>query len=70
MDKIGLGKIRKIMKLIKNKMKNPTLTVNSTSLGKLDSKFIAELYTSFVPSSGLFSPNLVKLVYPTKKYIV
>lgn len=69
MERIGLGKIRKIMKLLKNKMKSPTLTVNCTSLGKIDAKFVSELYTSFAPSSGLFSPNLVKLVYPTKKYI-
>ena len=35
MDKVGLGKIRKVMRQTKTKLNNPTLTANSTSLGTL-----------------------------------
>lgn len=33
MDKVGLGKVRRVMKKNHIKMKNATLTANSTSLG-------------------------------------
>jgi hypothetical protein len=36
MQRVGLAKIRKIIKDLNVKIINPTLTVNSTSLGKVD----------------------------------
>lgn len=36
LDKVGLGKVKKIMKNYVPELKNPTLTANCTSLGRLD----------------------------------
>jgi hypothetical protein len=36
LNKIGIGKVKYIMKKYAKKIINPTLTYNSTSLGKLD----------------------------------
>jgi hypothetical protein len=40
MDKVGLGKVRKVMNKCTKQFKKPIMTYNSTSLGKLDEKFI------------------------------
>lgn len=69
MDKVGLGKIRKVLKDFNIKMQNPTLTVNCTSLGKLDEKFVRDVYSSFCPSSGLMDMSRFRLVFPTEAYI-
>ncbi len=54
-NKIGIGKVKHIMKnYSKNKQINPTLTYNSTSLGKLDENFIRQLYFAFAPFSNKF----------------
>lgn len=69
MNKVGLGKVRKIMKDAKINMKNAKLTANSTSLGNPDEKLMREVYGSFCPSAGLFGIDVIRLVYPTDKYI-
>lgn len=52
-----------------NKMKNPVVTYQSTSLGVLDNQFIEELYLSFCPLKDILQQPKFRLIYPTKKYI-
>ena len=69
MGKVGLGKIRKVVKKLNIKMNHPTITINSTSLGKVDKNIVKNIYTSFVQQSSLIQPGKLKLIYPTLKYI-
>jgi len=69
MDKLGIGKIRKVIKASKITMNNAMLTANCTSLGNVDEKLVREVYNAFCPSAGFFSVNKVRLVYPTDRYI-
>jgi len=52
-----------------NKMKNPVVTYQSTSLGVLENQFIEELYLSFCPLKDILQQPKFRLIYPTKKYI-
>lgn len=66
LDKVGIGKVKKIMEKCCKYHKNPVLTYNSTSLGKPDEKLVRELYFAFNPKIINFTPNRFKLVYPTQ----
>lgn len=52
-----------------NKMDNPTLTYETTSLGVIEKNFIQDLYLSFCPKKSITQEIKFRLVYPTKKYI-
>jgi tyrosyl-DNA phosphodiesterase 1 len=69
LDKVGLGKVRKVMRQLQVRLESPTLTASCTSLGKLDEKFARDVYSSFCPFERLFSSEKVKVVYPTDSYI-
>lgn len=68
MKKQGIGKIREVMNKF-NKMDNPTLTYETTSLGVIEKNFIQDLYLSFCPKKSITQEIKFRLVYPTKKYI-
>jgi hypothetical protein len=56
LEKVGIGKVKKVMNKCCLHFKKPVLTYNSTSLGKLDEKFIRELYFAFNPNIFQFYP--------------
>lgn len=72
MASMGLEKLKRAVKTKQTTYKsNPIVTYNSTSLGKLDEDFIREMYISCCPTLKIFgSEPKLRLVYPTKSYIV
>lgn len=57
------------MKKMGKKIKKPTLTYCSTSLGVIDETFVREMYFGFCPAATQFKLEKYRLIYPTQKYI-
>ena len=68
MQRQGIIKLRRVMQKF-NKMKNPVLTYNSTSLGVIDYELTRTLYDCFSPNAKPFDLSKFRLIYPTLRYV-
>ena len=74
MDNYGIGYIRKLMKQYPSNIKNGYLTIQATSIRKLDNDYLNQLYSAFKgKNTTKFNPKIkekIRIQFPTDNYIV